>query len=107
MTQLEAAKKKIITPEMKEVALNESIDVNELMGLIGSGEVVITKNINHKNCRATGIGKKMKIKVNANIGSSQDKCSIGDEINKLKTAIAAGADAVMDLSTGGDLKAIR
>ena len=107
MTQLEAAKKKIITPEMKEVALNESIDVNELMGLVASGEVVITKNINHKNCKATGIGKKMKIKVNANIGSSQDKCSIGDELNKLRTAIAAGADAVMDLSTGGDLKAIR
>lgn len=107
MTQLEAAKKKIITPEMKEAALYESIDVNELMGLIASGEVVITKNINHQNCKATAIGKKMKIKVNANIGSSQDMCSIGDELNKLKTAIDAGADAVMDLSTGGDLKAIR
>src|ERR1035437_1036921 len=107
MTQLEAARKKIITPEMKEAALYESIDVNELMELMASGEVVITKNINHKNCRATAIGKKMRVKVNANIGSSQDKCSITDEINKLKTAISAGADAVMDLSTGGDLKAIR
>lgn len=107
MTQLEAAKKKIITPEMKEAAAYESIDVYELMRLIAAGEVVITKNINHKNCKATAIGSKMKIKVNANIGSSQDKCSIDDEINKLKTAINAGADAVMDLSTGGDLKAIR
>jgi phosphomethylpyrimidine synthase len=107
MTQLEAAKKKIITPEMKEAALAELIDVNELMNLIAAGEVVITKNINHKNCKATAIGKRMKIKVNANIGSSQDACSIGNELEKLRTAISAGADAVMDLSTGGDLKAIR
>jgi phosphomethylpyrimidine synthase len=107
MTQLEMAKKGIISPEMREAAKYELIDEKELMGLIASGEVVITKNMNHKNARATAIGKKMKIKVNANIGSSQDACSIGDELAKLKAAIEAGADAVMDLSTGGDLKAIR
>ncbi len=107
MTQLEMAKKGIVTPEMREVAKNEMIDVNELMGYIASGEVIITKNINHKHSKPTGIGKKMKIKVNANIGSSQDACSIGNELEKLRVSIAAGADAVMDLSTGGDLKAIR
>jgi phosphomethylpyrimidine synthase len=107
MTQLEMAKKGIISPEMREAAKAEQIDVNELMQLMAKGEVVITKNVNHKHCKATAIGKKMKIKVNANIGSSQDACVIGDELKKLKVAVEAGADAVMDLSTGGDLKAIR
>jgi phosphomethylpyrimidine synthase len=107
MTQLEAAKAGKITDEMRAVAETELISVKELMELIAKGEVVITKNILHKNVKPTAIGKKMRVKVNANIGSSQDMQDINVEILKLKTAIDAGADAVMDLSTGGDIRAIR
>lgn len=107
MTQLEYAKKGIPTHEMKEAAKAEKIDVNELMALIASGEVVIPKNVNHRLARPVAIGKKMSTKINANIGSSQDVCDINSELEKLKVCIEAGADAVMDLSTGGDLNEIR
>ncbi|MCE5301346.1 MAG: phosphomethylpyrimidine synthase ThiC [Spirochaetia bacterium] len=107
MTQLEYAKKGIITKEMKEAASYENMDVNVLLSLMAKGELVIAKNINHAGIRSVAIGTNTKIKVNANIGSSQDSCNIGEELNKLKTAIDAGADAVMDLSTGGDIKTIR
>ncbi|MEI7640502.1 MAG: phosphomethylpyrimidine synthase ThiC [bacterium] len=107
MTQLEAAKKGIITAEMKAVAVDEKMDIKTLITLMAKGEIIITKNINHKNVKPTAIGAGTRIKVNANIGSSQDVCDLDAELLKLKTAIAAGADAVMDLSTGGDLKLIR
>ena len=107
MTQLEAAKAGKITEEMRIVAETEHISAKELAGLIAKGEVVITKNKNHRNVRPTAVGSKMRVKVNANIGSSQDICDIDKELEKLKTAVDAGADAVMDLSTGGDIRAIR
>jgi phosphomethylpyrimidine synthase len=107
MTQLEMAKKGIVTHEIREAAKSENMDVNELIKLVASGEVVIPKNINHAGCRPTAIGKNTRVKVNANIGSSQDSCSIESELEKLKAAIDAGADAVMDLSTGGELRTIR
>ncbi len=107
MTQLEAAKAGKITEEMRLVSGAERISVKELAGLIAKGEVVITKNINHKNAKPTAVGKRMRVKVNANIGSSQDVCDINQELLKLKTAVEAGADTVMDLSTGGDIRSIR
>lgn len=107
MTQLEAAKAGKITEEMRSVAETEHISVKELLELTAKGEVVITKNVIHKHCRPTAVGTKMRVKVNANIGSSQDVCDINKELEKLKTAVDAGADAVMDLSTGGDIRAIR
>src|SRR5271157_4935382 len=107
MTQLEAAKKGIITSEMKRVASDEKISVKELVALIARGEVVISVNKNHKKIKPIGIGKKIKVKINANIGSSQDVCDIKLELKKLKTAVDSGADTVMDLSTGGNLKTIR
>jgi phosphomethylpyrimidine synthase len=107
MTQLEAAKAGKITDEMRAVAKDERMDAKELLGLIASGEVVITKNINHRNVKPTAVGRRMRVKVNANIGSSQDVCDIKTELLKLNTAVEAGADAVMDLSTGGDIRAIR
>lgn len=106
MTQLEAAKKGIITPEMAKVAKDELIDVNELMTLIAQGKTVIPKNIN-RTFDVRGIGKKLKTKVNANIGTSGDCPFLEVELKKLAAAVKAGADSVMDLSTGGDLNAIR
>lgn len=107
MTQLESAKKGIITEEMKKVAAEENLNIKELCGLIAKGEVVITKNKNRLFKKIIGIGNKTRVKVNANIGSSQDVPDIENELKKLKTAIDAGTDTVMDLSTGGNIKAIR
>ncbi len=106
MTQLKAAKDGIITPEMEKVAEYELIDVQELRELIAKGQVVIPKNINREfDVRA--IGKRMKTKVNANIGTSGDCAFIDVELKKLDAAVRAGADSVMDLSTGGDLNEVR
>lgn len=107
MTQLEAAKKGIITEEMKKVAQDEHLSIKELTELLAKGEIVITKNKNRSFSGIIGIGKKTRVKVNANIGSSQDMPSIETELKKLKVSINAGTDTVMDLSTGGDIKAIR
>ncbi len=108
MTQLEAARKGIITPEMEEVAKDEGVKPEELRELIAKGEVIIPRNKNHKNIRKiSGIGRGLKTKVNANIGTSSDYVNYDEELEKLKVAVEAGADAVMDLSTGGDLDYMR
>jgi phosphomethylpyrimidine synthase len=107
MTQLEAAKAGKITDELRLAAEAEHISVKDLLDLTAKGEVVIVKNINRRGVRPTAVGSRMRVKVNANIGSSQDVCDINQELLKLKTAVEAGADAVMDLSTGGDISAIR
>lgn len=107
MTQLEAAKKGIITDEMKIAAKEENLSVKELVELIARGEVIIIKNNKHKQVKITAIGNKTRTKINANIGSSEDICDIELELKKLKICIDYGADAVMDLSTGGDIKKIR
>ena len=106
MTQLKAAKEGIITPEMTKVAKDEQIDVNELRGLIAAGKVVIPKNVN-RSFDVRAIGQKMRTKVNANIGTSGDCPFIDAELKKLDAALRAGADSVMDLSTGGDLNEVR
>ena len=107
MTQLEAAKKGIITEEVKTAALSEKTDAQSLSALVAKGEVVILKNNIRENTVPIAVGTKTRVKVNANIGSSKDVCDINYEMEKLKAAVSAGADAVMDLSTGGDITAIR
>lgn len=99
MTQLEAAKQKITTSEMKEVMQNENISEKELKNNIANGNTVIIKSKLH-NCKPLAIGKNLKIKINANIGTSKQNSSIDTEVEKLKAAVQYGADAVMDLSTG-------
>ena len=106
MTQIEAAKKGLVTKEMKEVAANEHRSVEFIAEGLINGTIVIPKNINH-NIKAMGVGSGLKTKVNANIGTSSDVSSIDNEILKLKSAVDAKADSVMDLSTSGDLDAIR
>ena len=107
MTQLERAVKGEITPEMETVARTESIDPEVLREKIAAGIVVIPANINHKNLKPCGVGKGLSTKVNANIGTSSDYGDISTELEKLRISIEAGADSVMDLSTGGDIPAIR
>ena len=106
MTQKSEAVKGNITPEMEDVSKNENIDVNKLVKLIANGKVVIPKNIN-SNVKACGIGEGLTTKINANIGSSSKIDDLDLEINKAKLAVEYDADAIMDLSTGSDLKLFR
>jgi phosphomethylpyrimidine synthase len=105
-TQLEIAKSGEISPEMKEVAENELTTPEIIREKISEGKVVITKN-NRRNIKPLGIGSGLRTKVNANIGSSMDDASQEKELEKLDIAVRAGADTVMDLSTGGDINGIR
>lgn len=107
MTQLESARKGRITPEMEAVARDEQMDVDLLVRRVAEGTIVIPKNANRELKRPGGVGQGLKIKVNANIGTSATFPDIKDEMIKLQVAVDAGADAVMDLSTGGDLTNIR
>jgi len=107
MTQLERAILGEITPQMQKVALKEGIPAEVIRERVASGLVVIPFNENHKNLKPYGIGFGLSTKVNANIGTSQVYPEWENEIEKLDVALAAGADAVMDLSTGGELKACR
>ena len=103
MTQLDFAKKNIITPLMRKLAVAEGVKPLDLMHLIRAGKAVIPLNANHKVKKPCAIGATLSTKVNANIGTSTDESQIPDEIEKLKIAIKHGADAVMDLSVGGNL----
>lgn len=106
MTRIESAKKGIITDEAREVALSEGISPEQLSEDIASGVSVIPINKNHK-ITPIGIGRGMRTKINANIGTSKDKISIESETEKLEVLVKYGADAVMDLSTGGPIKDLR
>lgn len=106
MTQLKMAKDGIISEEMKTVAKDEQVDVEWLREEIAQGRITIPKNINH-NFHPMGIGNKLRTKINANIGTSPDHYDLNEELEKLKIAVAYGSDSVMDLSTGGNLSAIR
>jgi phosphomethylpyrimidine synthase len=107
MTQLELARQGIISERVEEVARLESLDTETIRRGVASGIIVIPANINHSKAEARGIGKGLSTKVNANIGTSSDFIDLDTELDKLDIAIKAGADAVMDLSTGGDLSTIR
>ena len=107
MTQLEYAKKSIVTSLMKRIAHDESVNPSLILKHIREGEVVIPANKKHKIKSPCGIGLGLRTKINANIGTSTDKSQIEDEIKKLKVSIKYGADTVMDLSVGGDLEKIR
>lgn len=106
MTRIEMAKKGIITEEVREVAQEEGVSPEELSQSIAEGKAVITRNI-LRDIKPLGIGKGLRTKINANIGTSRDKTNIEEELEKLQIAVNFGADAVMDLSTGGPLKEMR
>jgi phosphomethylpyrimidine synthase len=103
MTQLEIAKAGKVSPEMKKVAHDEGVDVDFVRSGIAEGKIVIPANINHSNLIPRGIGRGLRTKINANIGTSSDFGNIDTEIEKLKVAVQFESDAIMDLSTGKDL----
>jgi phosphomethylpyrimidine synthase len=104
-TQLQSARVGTITEQMKLVAEAEGIDAELVRNEIASGRLVIPANKLHikTNLKPVGIGRALRTKVNANIGTSSVSSEVVTEIEKMKTALEAGADAIMDLSTGGDL----
>lgn len=107
MTQLQAASSGKITDVMRRVANDENIDPELVREAIASGRAVIPLNPAHANARPVGVGRLFSTKVNANLGRSTTRSGKGDELEKLQIALNAGADFVMDLSVGADLRAIR
>ena len=107
MTQLKLARKGTVSTQMKHVAEKEAVETDFIIQGLAEGEIIIPANVNHTNLIPCGIGKGLRTKVNANIGTSSDFCDLNTELRKSQTAIDFGADTVMDLSTGGDISAIR
>ena len=106
MTQISESKQGRVTKEIKNVSKAENIDIEIVRRRVASGKIVIPSNPIHSP-KALGIGKGLRVKVNANIGTSREYCNLDEEIEKAKISVESGAHAVMDLSTGGDLNKIR
>ena len=106
VTQMESARKNMVTDEVRAVAESEELPVETVMRGIAEGRVVITKNI-MREITPLGIGEGLRIKVNANIGTSREICDVQRELEKARVAVDAGADTLMDLSTGGDIDEVR
>jgi phosphomethylpyrimidine synthase len=107
MTQLEYARKGIITDKMREAALVEGVAPEFIRDGIAAGNIIICHNIKHLNGSPLAVGRGLRTKVNANIGTSADDLDIAKELEKARVAVQSGADAVMDLSTGGPVDEIR
>lgn len=107
MTQIELAKAGTTSPEMRRVAKDEGVSANFIHKGLVSGTIVIPKNIRHRFEKPCGIGKGLKTKINANIGTSKDSSNISGEIKKMELSIESGADTIMDLSTGTRIEETR
>jgi len=105
-TLMEKAHAGLMTDEIKRVAINEGADADDVRKYLALGHIVIPKSIKSKS-HPVGIGKLMRTKINANIGTSRDYVDIEAEVKKAITAEKYGADTIMDLSTGGDLDLVR
>lgn len=106
-TQMQLARQGIITDAMRAVAQQEGVSEEFIRAGVAEGTIAICANKNHKNLIPRGVGQGLKVKVNANIGTSSSFPDIEPELVKLKAAVDAGADAVMDLSTGNNITASR
>jgi phosphomethylpyrimidine synthase len=107
MTQLELARKGILSLQMKHIAGQENMPEETIIRYAAEGKIAIPANQYHKNLIPCGIGKGLRIKINANIGASSDFGTVDSEIRKMHVAIQFGADAIMDLSTGINISAMR
>jgi phosphomethylpyrimidine synthase len=107
MTQVEQARKGVLTRVLKKAAAAEAISAEALAGLVSEGLAVIPYNPGHSSTRPAAIGRNLRTKVNVNIGTSRDFPRLADELKKLKVSLDYGADTLMDLSTGGDIRKIR
>jgi phosphomethylpyrimidine synthase len=106
-TQLAYARRGIVTPEMEFAAIREGMEPEVVREEIARGRAILPCNINHPELEPMLIGRRFKVKINANIGNSRVASSIDEEVAKLRRAVLWGADTVMDLSTGQDIHATR
>ena len=106
MTRIEQAKENLISDELKIAAAQENIDAETMRKKVADGSVVVVKN-KLRNIKPLVLGEDTKIKINANIGTSSSQVDIDLELEKMRLCVKHGADAVMDLSTAGDLEEIR
>jgi phosphomethylpyrimidine synthase len=100
MTQLEYARQGTITEAMEKTAASEGISAETIRQGIAEGTIVITQNVKHRTISPLAIGKGLRTKINANVGTSKDHTNVEEELAKVRAAIEAGADTIMDLSTG-------
>ncbi|MCX4367550.1 MAG: phosphomethylpyrimidine synthase ThiC [Clostridia bacterium] len=106
-TQMDAARRGIVTKEMETVAREENISIESLMEELAKGTVIIPANKNHRCLKPRGIGFSLRTKINVNLGTSRDCLDMQCEMAKVENAVKMGADAIMDLSSFGDTKVFR
>ena len=106
-TQLEYARDGVITPQIQQVADNEGLPAEQVRAGVAAGTIVIPWNHNRKPAKVAGIGKGLKTKINASIGTSSDIIDYAAEVRKALAAQETGADTLMELSVGGDLDRVR
>jgi phosphomethylpyrimidine synthase len=106
-TQIEAARKGIVTAEMEQIAIQEGKDVGEVADLVACGHIAIPANRNHKSLIPRGVGKGLSTKINVNLGISQDCADYEVELEKTRVAIDMGVEAIMDLSCHGNTRNFR
>ncbi|MDR0931284.1 MAG: phosphomethylpyrimidine synthase ThiC [Clostridiales bacterium] len=106
-TQMDAAKKGIVTPQMQAVAQKENIDVQTILQGVAQGTIAIPANINHTSLSPEGVGKGLRTKINVNLGVSGDCPNYDEEFKKIDLSIKLGAEAIMDLSNYGKTSTFR
>lgn len=106
-TQMDAARRGIETEAMKRVAEYENMPLDTLMGLVANGQVAIPANKNHRCLTPYGVGSALKTKINVNLGTSRDCLNLDVEMEKVRSAVDMGAEAIMDLSSFGDTRKFR
>ena len=106
-TQMDAARKGIVTPEIETVAKKEHMSVDALLKLVAEGKVAICANKNHKCLNPEGVGSMLRTKINVNLGVSRDCKDYDIEMKKVMSAVDLGAEAIMDLSSHGDTQPFR
>jgi len=107
MTQLEYARQGMITEAMEKSAASEGVSAEIIRLGLADGNIVITQNLRHRTIAPLAIGKGLRTKVNANVGTSKDHMNVEEELEKVRVAIEAGADTIMDLSTGSAIDETR
>ena len=106
-TQMDAARKGIVTPEIEKVAEKEHMSTEALMKLVGEGKVAIPANKKHTCLNPEGVGSMLRTKINVNLGVSRDCKDYGIEMQKVMSAVEMGAEAIMDLSSHGNTQPFR
>lgn len=106
-TQMDAARKGILTKELMEVAGQEQWEPEKLRELVAEGKVAIPANKNHTCLKPSGIGSMLRTKINVNLGTSRDLNDLEMELQKVKDAVLMGAESIMDLSSFGDTQKFR